>query len=302
MVLFGKRKSDGWKVQVAATAAHEHPSSPNFPWDQLQAHTDLYLRKKGKLTPAERDFKLAALVDDYDDRDVAIAACAFAMSSQTLRVLLNVESNVTPVTYYGLYAYLQSLIAVNYRGQPGVVSDLEAKWARALVPYSSPGPQAAARFLEGVASVLRDKLLQNLQSMPNFSILTRRALVDFASNLEGFKLKNQWAAAQAAVVWLSKLLKNPSPPSHDLGPEQLLDSQFPSWRIWAAWKPDLDRIRLLEILPGHTKAIFVDTGGPCNLYHRNQPDPRTLWDAEHRSQDPDGRRIQDYLSSAFMLP
>ncbi|KAF2491635.1 hypothetical protein BU16DRAFT_565332 [Lophium mytilinum] len=258
MVLFGKRKSDGWKIQVTATANHEHPSSPNFPWDQLQAHTDLYLKKKGKITPAERDFKLAALVDDYDDRDVAIAACAFAMSSQALRILLNVETNVAPVTYYGLYAYLQSLIAVNYRGQLGTVSDLEARWARGLVPYASPGPQAAVRFLDGVTNILRDKSLQNLQSLPNFAFLTRRALVDFASSLEGFKLKNQWVAAHAAVVWLSKLLNNPSPPSHSLGPEQLLDSQLPSWRIWALWKPDLDRLRLLESLPSHTRGVLHD--------------------------------------------
>ncbi|XTI89975.1 hypothetical protein V2W45_1511865 [Cenococcum geophilum] len=253
MVYFGKRKSDGWHKQIDVTAATERPTSGNFPWDQLRAHTDLYLKKKGKLTSAERDHRLSVLIHSHDTKDIAIAACAHAMSPQAIRAALNVALNVAPGTYYGLYSYLQAFVAANHCN-PTAITELEAKWARALMPYSTPGVAAPSRCLEGVVRILTARQLTSLEMVPDFHALARRACKDFAAQLEGLKVKSQWIAAYAAASWLPNLLGTTASPRI----EGLLDAEFLSWRVWAAWRPNLNRLRLLEGLPGERRAVLPD--------------------------------------------
>ncbi|OCK84582.1 hypothetical protein K432DRAFT_274684, partial [Lepidopterella palustris CBS 459.81] len=247
MVLFGKRKSELWHLQIDLAAGNEHPTDEKFPWALLRLHTDQYLKKKGKLSQAERDLRLGALIHEHDSnsKDIAMAACAYAMSPQAVRAALNVELNVSPVTYIGLYSYLQAFVAANHCNKDAV-SDLEAQWARDLIPYATPGAAAPGRYLQGVTALLGNGNLPSLNLLPEFAVLARRAFVDFSSHLEGLKLKCEWSAAHASVSWLSALLDRPSATSSSrLGPEQLLDIQFPNWRIWAAWRPNTGRLRLL---------------------------------------------------------
>ncbi|KAF2710805.1 hypothetical protein K504DRAFT_465862 [Pleomassaria siparia CBS 279.74] len=246
--LFKKTKpSEEWHQQIDFTAGVLRPSDKRFPFLLVQKHTDQYLKKKGRLTQSDIDLRLSALIQNHEARDVALAACAYAMSPASVRALLNVELSVAPVTFYGFELFLHSLIAVNY-SNVNAVSDLETQWARRMLGYAIHGAESAGRYLEGLCSVLATSHVPNLNMVPDFEILARRAFGDFALYLEGLRLKCLWVTAHASIAWLSKLAKT-SPattPSGHLLPEHLLDRHFPIWRIWATWRPDLYRTSLLN--------------------------------------------------------
>ncbi|ORY15475.1 hypothetical protein BCR34DRAFT_478007, partial [Clohesyomyces aquaticus] len=103
MGIFGKKsRSDEWHTQIDFTASLSRPSQKTFPYELIRKHTDHYLRKKGKLSQQDIDIRLAILIEGHEARDVAVAACAHAISPTSLRAILNVELSVAPATYFGL--------------------------------------------------------------------------------------------------------------------------------------------------------------------------------------------------------
>jgi hypothetical protein len=257
--LFGSKVSDEWHRQIDVAALFLRPSDNNFPWLLLRKHTDAYLKKKGKLSQSEVDIRLGLLIVRHEGREVAIAACAHAMTPASVRAVLNVQLSVVPATFYGLDMYLQSLIAANH-GNPTSVTDIEAQWATRLLPYATPGASAAGRCLEGICDALRTTDVANMDMLPDFLVLTQRAIDTFALQLEGFTLKCQWVQAHSAVAWMSVIIQDSptvTPPGHLL-PEHLLDTQFPAWRIWSSWRPDVGRIKMLERLDNARRGVFPD--------------------------------------------
>ena len=249
---FGQRHSNGWHRQVDITAAGEQSITigpiPNqrFPWAQLRQHTDLYLKKKGKLTADERDGCLKALLQKHAAKDVAMAACAHEMSPQAVRDLLRGDLNVEPGSSYGMQEYLRVFIVAKHVN-PNAVSELDARWARILFPFSTPDTTAAGRDLEAIITLLMADVPADLVLHPHVDALARRAFRGFAAQLEVLRLGSQWARAQAVVLWLSTLsVRSVESTTETLRPEQMLDNVFPSWRIWAAWRPNVTRLRLWE--------------------------------------------------------
>ncbi|KAH7411861.1 hypothetical protein DE146DRAFT_784479 [Phaeosphaeria sp. MPI-PUGE-AT-0046c] len=258
--LFNKTKhSEEWHHIIDATAGVLHPSDPKFPYGFLRNHTDKYLKKKGKINQADADIRLAILVTAHTARDIAVAATAHAITAQSLRALLHADLNVMQGSYWGLKMWLQCLIAAN-EGNPASVTDMEAVWARKLLPFANQGPRAAEWYLAGVCLVLREMSISNMTVVPEFSILMRRAIGDFSRQLEGFRIHNRWAAAHDAVLWLMELATSTpvtTPPGHLL-PEHILDSQLPIWRVWTHWKPDMDRLKRLARCSSERLAIVSD--------------------------------------------
>jgi hypothetical protein len=244
--LFSKSKhSEEWHHSIDATAGVLHPSDPKLPYGFLRNHTDTYLRKKGKASQADTDIRLAVLVTSHDARDVAVAAAAHAMTAQSLRALLHADLNVMQGSYWGLKMWLQTLIAAN-SGNPASVTDLEALWARKLLPFAIQGTRAAEWYLAGICRALRAMQIPSMDILPVFSALTTRAIADYSTQLDGHRLRNEWTAAYEVVRWMVELART-SPvatrPGHVL-PEHILDSQLPAWRVWTHWKPNLDLIKL----------------------------------------------------------
>ncbi|KAF1363818.1 hypothetical protein EJ07DRAFT_87884, partial [Lizonia empirigonia] len=96
--------------------------------------------------------------------------------------------------------------------------------------------------------------------VPEFLALTSRALADYAAHLEGLRLRSNWVAAHGASYWLAEL-GHTSPaatPPGCLLPEHIFDSQFPIWRVWARWRPDLRRITLLSSKDSDSAALLPD--------------------------------------------
>jgi hypothetical protein len=268
MERFGLRKSSGWHQQITATAAGRRPVvgpalNGEFPWNQLQRHTDQYLKRKGKLTPQERDVSLMALIENHPTKDIAIAACAHAMSLQAVRSLLR-GPDIHSGSYRGPYSQLQAIVAVNYIN-PDAVSEPEAQSAVALMPFIVPStttndrcdyPAAAVKTVLTllIAGVPTDSLLHS-----HIYLLARRAGTDLATQLEALKLDSQWSRARAAVASFSvlsgrSLVLSPGNPAL----EEPLKSTFPNWRAWAVWSPSMDRLHLWEGFPRDRRVVLQD--------------------------------------------
>jgi hypothetical protein len=275
--LFSKSKhSEEWHHSIDATAGVLHPSDPKLPYGFLRNHTDAYLKKKGKVNQADADIRLSILIASHDARDIAVAAAAHAITAQSLRALLHVDVNVMHGSYWGLKMWLQCLIAA-HNGSPASVTDLEALWARKLLPFATHGRRAAEWYLAGACRALRDTALPNMDILPEFGVLWRRAIADYSTQLEGYRVRNEWTSAYEAVLWTVELAKTSpvvTPPGHLL-PEHILDSQFPKWRVWTYWKPNLDRIKLYASSNSEKLSIASDlvalegpdmiTGAECTL-------------------------------------
>jgi hypothetical protein len=191
------------------------------------------------------------LVQKHVAKDVAIAACGHRLSAETLRTILQKDVNIEPGNVYGLCSYLQAVIAANHVN-PGAVSDLEAQRARELLAANavtdSPG-----QYLRALVKILIGGVPSSFLVYRHIDALARRACKDFALQLETLKLEGQWLRACKAASWLSEVVElSVQLAPEDLGPEQLLDSAFPAWRVWAAWRPDVGRLnRWSELSNNH---------------------------------------------------
>ncbi|KAF3050686.1 hypothetical protein E8E11_010341 [Didymella keratinophila] len=146
-LLFNKSKhSEDWHQAIKSVAGVLHPLDTKFPYHLLRQATDVYLKKKGKITQADVDIRLAILIDGHEAKDIAVAAAAHAITATSLRVILHVDLNIAHGNYWGLETWLQCLIAANC-GNPASVTDLEATWARQLLPFATHGPGAAGKLL-----------------------------------------------------------------------------------------------------------------------------------------------------------
>ncbi|KAL6707029.1 hypothetical protein ACN47E_004781 [Coniothyrium glycines] len=258
--LFSKVKhSQEWYQSVKATAGVLRPSDLMFPYGFLRAHTDTYLRKKGKSSQAETDLRLAILIDMYESKDIAVAAIAHAMSVKCIRTLLQAETNVSHGSYWGLEIWLQCLIAAKH-SNPASITDIEALWAQMLLPYATHGPCAAGSYLKGVSRALRKSPTRDFTVLTDFVLLIQRAVTDYATQLEGFRLKCQWDMAHSAAFWLSELdttLSRAITP-HNLQLESMFDSHFPHWRMWAHWRPVLNRIAIIAGIDRASASMLMD--------------------------------------------
>jgi hypothetical protein len=258
--LFNKVKhSEEWHRSVEATAGVLHPSDAKFPYLFLRNHTDAYLKKKGKSNQVDTDIRLSILIDAHEAKDIAIAAAAHAMTAKSLRVLLSSELNVAQGSYWGLDRWLQCLIAAN-NGNPASVTDPESQWAQILLPYANHGASAAGWYLKGTGRALRTLSTPSLDVLPEFSLLVQRAIVDYSTQLEGFRLNSGWLEAYDAVLWMKELNRSLPRlmPSRSASLENLFDSKFPMWRLWAQWRPDIDRITYLGSMDNAKTSLMTD--------------------------------------------
>jgi hypothetical protein len=257
--LFNKAKhSEEWHQAIDEIAGVLHPSDPKFPYIPIRQATEVYLKKKGRISREDVITRLSILIDAHDARDIAIAATSHIITATSLRTILQAGLNVTHGSYWGLEIWLQCLIAANH-GNPASVTDLEAFWARNLLPFATHGQSAAGRYLEGVSRLLRADTTPNLSVVPEFLVLVHRALSDFAMQLEGLRLKCNWVVAHAATSWMVDLSRTAvitTPGS--LLPEHILNSSFPVWEIWACWRPDVDRIIRLRDMDRDFLAVLPD--------------------------------------------
>lgn len=104
--------------------------------------------------------------------------------------------------------------------------------------------ESAGQYLCALVKIL-------IKGVPSFFLvyrhldtLVRRACKDFSLQLDTLRLEGQWLRAYMAATWLTNVSERSIQLSpEDLGLEQLLDNAFPTWRVWAAWRPNVERLR-----------------------------------------------------------
>ena len=259
---FKGRASHAWHQKIDNSVGPRKPTDPDFPWIALQNHTGYYLKKKGTLSQAQIDERLTALVKIHPSKEVAIAACAHSLSVCTIRRVLSDDwekyksDNATT-----LDEYLQAIVATNHVN-PEAVSVIEAKWAVCLLEQVTPGGSSHNLTL---GQQLRDILpLLSYQAAPHlilhaeFLAHGHDVCLNHASQLEHLRLENQWMDAYSAIEWLS------TSDTLNSGVTALLDHDLPTWRAWAAWRPQLVRIRAWKkytiFAPTSLKDLFAMEG------------------------------------------
>jgi hypothetical protein len=251
--LLRNRQSVGWQRSLKSTAADAHPvvvdhsptDNPNFPWQKLQEHTDNYIKKKKKLTPEQVEVRLIEFVQNSTESlDMAIAACGHALRPQTLRKLLADELNPGPGKNIAMSGYLQAICAAN-RVNSEAVNDIEANRVKSLMSANIVGMSSPGNYLGALVQILIDGVPPNFLIYQHVHTLAEKACIEFATQLETLRADGNLYRACGAALWLSTVSDRCFRLSPgNLVPEQLLDTWFPSWRIWAAWKPDIARLRL----------------------------------------------------------
>ena len=250
------RASHAWHQNIDNTVGPRKPTDPDFPWIPLQNHTGYYLKKKGTLSQTQIDERLIALVKIHPSKDVAIAACAHILSVCTIRRLLSDDwEKYKPDNATTHDEYLQAIVATHHV-KPEAVSVLEAKWAVCLLEQVTAGG-SSHNFPLG--QQLRDILpLLSYQAAPHLllhaEILAHAhdVCLNHAGQLEYLRLECQWMDAYSAIDWLS------TGESLHSGAIALLDHDLPTWRAWAAWRPQLVRIRAWKKYTVHAPTSLKD--------------------------------------------
>ena len=258
---FGRRHDWHQKVDTAVAGvspieADQMVPNPNFPWLQLQVCTDIYLKKKGQFTSLERDAHLVALVEKHAAKDVAMAATAHKMSPQVVRAILTTHLSVQPGTLYGLTTLLRTIIVANHV-QPTAVGEIDARWARILAPFSEPGSKEIVIDLQKVVESFLMGVPTDLILHSHVLQLVCRACIQFAGRLKGLKANSRWSQAYTISAWLSTIIES-GRSREQLDLELLLDGNFPTWRIWAVWRPNRTRLSLWDALEDEFRVSLRD--------------------------------------------
>ena len=244
------RDRDDWHRTVQATVGDLRPTDTGFPLTELQEHTKAYVKRRGTLTQEQIDDRLLILIQTHAELGVAFAACANAMSPRSVRVFLTDGLSISHNSYFGsgLVPYLQAIVAANH-AKPEVASKAERDWALELIrnSNSSCAEESLGRRLQRIISLLISEMSDDFLLRDHAIALARKICQNFASQLETLRAENRWVDAFVAVEWLprhSAALIDLSAGS--FGPVQLLDSCFRTWQAWAAWRPNMSRLRFLE--------------------------------------------------------
>lgn len=251
MVLFRGRHGVRWHQDIEVTTAGyrllnagpEQP--PYFPLTELQEHTNTYLRKAGRLTTSEQDDRLVALVTQHQDKNVAIVACAHALSPHCVRDLLRAELPANAHGRLSTSPYLRTLVAAHH-ANPRAIDDLEAQCAQSLISLLFLDVFTVGEHLRRSATFVKEI---SIMGVPNDLLpprvvesIPRNACEVLSGQLQNMKLESGWKQAHKATSWLSHL------PSAARNIEELLNTSFPGWRIWALWRPNVGRLELWEQL------------------------------------------------------
>ena len=244
------RYRDDWHRAVQATVGDRRPTDADFPWTGLQEHTKAYVERRGTLTQEHIDDLLLILIQTHPELGVAFAACANAMSLRSVRRFLTEGLSISHNSYFGsgLIPYLQAIVAAN-QVKPEAASRAERDWAVELIRNSNSlcSEESLGERLHKIISLLMSGMSADFLLRDHAIALARNICRMFALQLETLKAENQWVDALGAVNWLPR----PSAAFINLsvgsfGPVQLLDSCLPTWRAWAAWRPNIGRLQFLE--------------------------------------------------------
>jgi len=265
MVFFRARHSRDWHEEVHATATsyslttEGFPLWPDtkFPWDQLKSHTEIYLKKKGKIDQQERDRRLDFLIQWHrilhnGEFVFCIAACAGFMSAEALKSLLAKELNTVAGDDTRLISFLYATTTVHQRNSLAVTKSDSDLAITLLQCYSSSGSMTVRQKLEMLVSLWIVGISPDSFAYSRVPALIRIYAKELSSWAQSLKDSCKWLEVREETEWLLGVLalSRSSPTSGCLEATRILDESFPDWQKWAEWKQcDTELAQHLVSLP-----------------------------------------------------
>jgi hypothetical protein len=237
--LVNLKTDENYHKRVDTIADGLHPDNDNFPWEKLREYTDACIKKqKGITIPEGLDLFLISFIQKHPTKDVAVASVAHALSTEATLSLLNSTLKLNPGNFDKLPQFVRILVAINHVN-PGAVNDIDASRGRALLPVLPLIQSKPSRALELLARLF-------IQGVPEKSILaqhieaiTKRTCTRLYADMIVYREQSRWSLAYKAISWLSELPGAlPLSQPENISLDGILDDVFPSWRLWAAWRPD----------------------------------------------------------------
>jgi hypothetical protein len=242
VIRLGERHSRGWLEKVKATAQPDCQVisssgilNESFPWDQLNRHTESYLKKKGKIGQAERDKRLRNLIKKHGILHVSVAACARFMSPESVKSLLADELQKATNDETKFPQFLQATAAAHHEN-PSAVTEVDSQLARTLISCSDSDSTTDSQRLETLIKRFIAGIPSDSFAYPRICRLIKKLSVLLASHVAALKESGDWLGAHKETGWLSTLL-DPSNKSSTgaLQAIEVLEGEFPHWRAWAEW-------------------------------------------------------------------
>ena len=251
MLYFGTRKSHDWHEKVNSTARRggQQPLvsgalNSAFPWAELRLHTDLYLRKKGDISPEERDRYLLALIQKHGTMHIAVAACAHKMSTDALRgFMANELQTAQGIETQGTKAILGSnqvqflkAIVTAHHANPLTFSESDSQVAQALIRSSASNLRSTSQHLETLVKLMITGIPSHSFAYLFVQRMVHGYAARFSNEMQALRDSCSWLKARAETEWLAMLLVQPFESS--VGKAEaiaILSVRFPDWRIWAEW-------------------------------------------------------------------
>ena len=242
---FRCRDSHAWHKDIDDTVGLRRPTDPDFPWIALQNHTGYYIKRKGKMSSVRVEERLLALIQNHPSKEVAIAACASRISPRMMKDLLVKDFITDPSGALEGQETFQIIIATNHEN-PVAVSEIEAQRANCLLEHAAPSgsSRTLAQQLQDVLSLLPTSISPDLLLHEHIKRLADSVCERFADNLRQLRCSSLWLDAHRAVEWLStNPTSSKTSPMMSVNTTGLLDDHLPGWGAWAAWRPNIPRLR-----------------------------------------------------------
>lgn len=239
------RKSAQWHQDVDRTAGCCTPIPTEtsdmlaFPWSQLRQHTDDYLKTKSASSAQEKDIRLRALIFQHAKKEIAIAACAHAMSDEALSQLFLEDLPVPKDDHACLRQYLQAFVAASH-AKPAVFTETDAHVAISLFQLTANRDTQHCTPLQAVLILWKTSAPKDTTLQVHLETLVRDAMGVMQAHLNEVKQHNQWNKAFSAAESIS-FFKGMIDDGH-FNLQRCLDHTIPEWRHWAAWKANRRRV------------------------------------------------------------
>lgn len=253
-----RNQKEKWYTDIQAAMANFRPAlftTPAlgqvnavnwFPLTRLQAATDYYLAKKGRMKADERDRRLKSLIMEYPPpKELLIAACAHVMSTEALREIIIGECRVDHAPpHEGLRAYLVTIAGAHYANPEAIKAD-EEQLAQALIVLLPPEKHTAIGQHLNVALTRFFSLSTRGEPSEFYTqdfveLFLRNACINFSERLDVMRSNRQWKLAHEESSWLSEV------PGESPTIGHLLSRTFSLWRVWAMWRPNMQRLARWE--------------------------------------------------------
>jgi hypothetical protein len=207
---------------------------------QLRSSTDAFLNRHRSLNANQRSNILQQLIERHTQKDIAFLACVHGLTTEAAQEALRGGFQIHASQTEEVVNYLRVVVAAR-DANPEIIDDLEAQWAESLILLSTSTPQDMGPPLKALVRPLS----QGLPNLPFLQSLAydipHKACFRFSNHVEQLGQEKNFGQAYAACAWLSELQQT-SPLV------VILNEIFPSWPVWAAWRPNYVRLRLWECL------------------------------------------------------